>query len=136
MELMPQTASVDGASLEYRFTLPEDVKDVKVHVILKSTLDFLNKGGLEYSVALDGGDAVKVNFNSKLNEKPENIYSIYYPTVARRIIETVTPFAVGKADVHSLVFRPLDPGVVIEKVVIDCGGYKPSFLFGKESPKK
>jgi hypothetical protein len=34
------------------------------------------------------------------------------------------------------VFRPLDPGVVIEKVVIDCGGYKPSFLFGKESPKK
>ena len=136
MELMPQTASVEGASLEYRFTLPDDVKDVKVHVILKSTLDFLNKGGLEYSVSLDGSDAVKVNFNSKLNEKPENIYSIYYPTVARRVIETVTPFAVGKADVHSLVFRPLDPGVVIEKIVIDCGGYKPSYLFGKESPKK
>jgi hypothetical protein len=79
---------------------------------------------------------VKVNFNSKLNEKPENIYSIYYPTVARRVIETVTPFAIGKADVHGLVFKPLDPGVVIEKIVIDCGGYKPSYLFGKESPKK
>ena len=136
MELMPQTAGVEGASLEYRFTLPEDVKEVKVHVVLKSTLDFLNKGGLEYSLSLDGGDAVTVNFNSELNEKPKNIYSIYYPTVARRVIEKVTPFAVNKADVHRLVFTPLDPGVVIEKIIIDCGGYKPSYLFGKESKKE
>ena len=136
MELMPQTAGVEGANLEYRFTLPENVKEIKVHVVLKSTLDFLNKGGLEYSLSLDGGDAVTVNFNSELNEKPKNIYSIYYPTVARRVIEKVTPFAVNKADVHRLVFAPLDPGVVIEKIIIDCGGYKPSYLFGKESRKE
>ncbi|MBO4785517.1 MAG: glycosyhydrolase, partial [Prevotella sp.] len=136
MELMPQTAGVEGANLEYRFTLPEDVKEVKVHVVLKSTLDFLNKGGLEYSLSLDGGDAVTVNFNSELNEKPKNIYSIYYPTVARRVIEKVTSFTVNKTDVHRLVFAPLDPGVVIEKIIIDCGGYKPSYLFGKESKKE
>ena len=136
MELLPHTAATDGANLEYHFTLPEGTKDVKVHVIVKSTLDFLNKGGLEYALSLDGGDAVRVNFNSNLNEQPENIYSIYYPTIARRIVDTVTPLTAGNADVHRLVFSPLDPGIVLEKVVIDCGGYKPSFLFGKESARK
>ena len=27
---------------------------------------------------------IEVNFNADLNEKPENIYSIYYPTIAHR----------------------------------------------------
>jgi hypothetical protein len=37
---------------------------------------------------------------------------------------------------HTLTIRPLDPGIVFEKVVVDCGGYSPSFLFGDESPKR
>lgn len=103
---------------------------------MKSTLDYLNIGGLCYEVSLDGGEAVKVNFNAELNEKPENIYSVYYPTVARRVIEKVVelPFS-SQAEVHTLTLRPLHPAIVFEKVVVDLGGYQPSFLFGDESPK-
>jgi hypothetical protein len=37
---------------------------------------------------------------------------------------------------HSLTFIPNDPGIVLEKVVIDFGGYKKQYLFGKESLRK
>ena len=28
-----------------------------------------------------------VNFNANLNEEPENVYNVFYPTVARRVVE-------------------------------------------------
>ena len=141
--LMPYTVATDNALLEYRFTIPSDeiIKlnaqslKLKVHVITKSTLDFLDKGGLVYDIALDGGQPVSVNFNGNLNEKPENIYSIYYPTVASRVVEKEVELPVGEGDVHTLTIHPQDPGIVFEKIVIDLGGYQRQFLFGNESPK-
>ena len=140
MTLMPYTTKTDGASLTYRFSLPDGVGEtVKVHVIVKSTLDYLNKGGLTYTVALDGGEPQRVCFNDRLNEKPENIYSIFYPTVARRVVESVVTLPVGrgvKGGIHTLTLIPDDPAIVFEKVVVDAGGYQPSFLFGQESPHR
>ena len=134
--LMPYTTATDNAKLTYYFTAPKDVKTAKVHIITKSTLDFLDKGGLIYDATIDDGQPASINFNSNLNEKPENIYSIYYPTVARRVVEKTVelPLAEGK-DYHVLNLHPQDPGIVFEKIVIDFGGYKPQYLFGKESPK-
>ena len=71
-----------------------------------------------------------------MNEKPENIYSVYYPTVAGRVVEKVIEVPVDASKgVHSLTIHPLDPGIVFEKIVVDLGGYQKQFLFGKESPK-
>ena len=66
-------------------------------------------------------------------QDPKNIHTVYYPTVARRVVETVSdlPAVPGWQD---LVLRPLDPGIVFEKIVLDYGGYTPRFLFGNESP--
>ena len=133
--LMPYTSSTADAQLLYRFKA-EGVKTAKVHVITKSTLDFLDKGGLVYDVAIDEGAPVSVNFNSNLNENPENVYSIYYPTVARRVVEKVVELPLdGSKDTHILTLHPQDPGIVFEKIVIDLGGYQHQYLFGKESPK-
>ncbi|MBQ7683858.1 MAG: glycosyhydrolase, partial [Bacteroidaceae bacterium] len=131
--LMPYTVPTDNAQLEYRWK--GEATKVKVHIVTKSTLDFLDKGGLVYDVALDGGEPVSVNFNGNLNEKPENIYSIYYPTVASRVVEKEVELSVGEGDLHTLTIHPQDPGIVFEKIVIDLGGYQRQFLFGKESPK-
>ena len=74
-----------------------------------------------------------MNFNSKLNEKPENIYTIYYPTIARRVVEQIVELPVdGSKDTHTLTLHPQDPGIVFEKIVIDLGGYERQYLFGKE----
>ena len=141
MTLMPYTEPVNGASLSYRFSSPsiatQSQTTVKVHVVVKSTLDYLNKGGLTYSVVLDGSEPQVVNFNHNLNEAKENIYSIFYPTVARRVVESVVtlPFDVSKKE-HTLTLSPNDPAIVFEKIVVDAGGYQPEFLFGEESEKK
>ena len=71
-----------------------------------------------------------------MNEKPENIYSVYYPTVARRVaIEKIAlKLPENQSGVYELVVEPLDPGIVFEKFVIDFGGYQESYLMGGESP--
>ena len=133
--LMPYTTGTDGATLTYRFKA-DGAKTAKIHVITKSTLDFLDKGGLVYDVTLDGNSPVSINFNANLNEKPENIYSIYYPTIARRVVEKEVELPLSASqDIHTLTLHPQDPGIVFEKIVIDLGGYQPQYLFGRESPK-
>ena len=138
MTLMPYTKSVKGASITYKFKLKaEKASDsnasngkqkVRIHVITKSTLDYLNKGGLTYGVSLDGASPVEVNFNKDLNEKPENIYNIYYPTIATRIVDQVIELELpATADgIHSLTLTPNDPAIVFEKIVIDGRGGKKS----------
>ena len=131
--LTPYTKPVGDASLTYRFGLPEGTKSVKVHVIVKSTLDFLNVGGHECAVSLDGGQSEIINFNKTLLDKQPFMYSVFYPTVARRIIEKVVELPVSKDGTHELTLRPKHPGLVFEKIVVDFGGYKPSYLFMDES---
>ncbi|MBO6064407.1 MAG: glycosyl hydrolase 115 family protein [Bacteroidales bacterium] len=128
--LMPYTVSTDGASLTYRVCIPEGVTAVKVHVITKSTLAF-NNTGHRYEVDLAGAKQTHL-FNERLNEDPKNIHTVYYPTVARRVVETVSALP-AQPGWQELVLRPLDPGIVFEKIVIDYGGYTPRFLFGNES---
>jgi len=138
MAVMPYTENAEGGSLEYRFRLPETVDSVTIHVIVKSTLAFSRLDGHRYSVALDGNTPETVNFNGNMNEAPENVYTNYYPVIARRVVEKKIKSDVARTDdgTHTLRLAPLDPGVVFEKIVIDYGGYQPSYLFGEASPKK
>ena len=136
MTLMPYTKSVKGASITYKFKMQvsktsdgkafngnvsNGKKKVRIHVITKSTLDYLNKGGLTYGVSLDGASPVEVNFNKDLNEKPENIYNIYYPTIATRIVDKVIELELPASSdgIHTLTLTPNDPAIVFEKIVID-----------------
>ncbi len=134
--LTPYTKAVGNAALTYQFTLPAESSKVKVHVVTKSTLDFLNVGGFEYSVSLDGGEAQVVNFNKTLVDRQPYMYSEYYPAVARRVVEKVVELPVTQKEVHSLTIQPKHPGIVFEKIVVDAGGYQSQYLFGEESPCK
>lgn len=136
--LMPYTKSVKGASITYKFKMQvsktsdgkafNGKQKVRIHVITKSTLDYLNKGGLTYGVSLDGASPVEVNFNKDLNEKPENIYNIYYPTIATRIVDKVIELELPDSSdgIHTLTLTPNDPAIVFEKIVIDGRGGKKS----------
>ncbi len=133
--LTPYTKPVDGASLTYRFALPDNAPtQVTVHVVVKSTLDFLNVGGHEYTVSLDDSEPQVVNFNKTLVDRQPYMYSEYYPAVARRIVEKTVTLPVSKKDVHELTIVPRHPGIVFEKIVVDYGGYQSQYLFGEESP--
>ena len=138
MALMPYTQPTDGASISYKIKLPKGIDKVTVHVIVKSTLAFHDRKGHEYSIGFEGGKDQTINFNHNLNELPENVYSIYYPTVARRIVEKKAKLNVPNTSdgMQTITFKPLDPGIVLEKLVVDYGGYKKSCLFMNESKSK
>lgn len=138
ISLQPYTEPTDGAALTYLFQLNDRGKDsVDIHIITKSTLDFLNKGGMVFTVSLDGCTPVAVNFNKDMNEQPKNIYTSYYPIVARRVVESIVRIPITRqADgKHILTVHPVDPGIVFEKLVVNVQGYRPQFLFGKESSR-
>ena len=138
MALMPYTQPTDGASISYKMKLPKETKTVNVHIVVKSTLAFHDSKGHKYNIGFEGGKTETVNFNHNLNEDPKNVYSVFYPTVARRIVEKKVKLELPRTSdvLQTLIFRPLDPGIVLEKIVIDYGGYKKSYLFMDESPNK
>lgn len=136
--LMPYTKPVEGSTLSYKMVLPEEAKKLKeVHVIVvvKSTLAFQETKGHKYTVGFRGGNEKTVNFNGNLNELPENIYDVFYPTVARRVVEKKIKLElpVSNDGVYILDFKPLNPAIVLEKIVVDWGGYKDSYLYMNES---
>jgi len=134
--LTPYTKPVEGAELIYRWN-GQKLSNVEVSVVTKSTLDFLNKGGLTFTVQLDDSEPVIVNFNEKLNEKPENIYSVYYPTVARRVVESkVQMQGAATEGEHTLILRPQDSAIVFEKIVVTTTSLPKTYLFGNESEYK
>ena len=141
--LTPYTKPVGESSLTYRFQLPSSLTShpspltsVKVHVVVKSTLDFMNVGGHEYTVSLDGSEPQTVNFNKTLVDRQPYMYSEFYPTIARRVVEKVVELPVASGDIHELTIRPKHPGIVFEKIVVDCGGYQSQYLFGEETNVK
>ncbi|MDY3848030.1 MAG: sigma-70 family RNA polymerase sigma factor [Prevotella sp.] len=134
LSLQPYTAAIDGASLTYKFSTvcdntgcgkaceSGDAPEARIHIIVKSTLDFLNGNGFTYNVSVDGGEPQTVNFNSDLNEKPENIYDIYYPTIARRVVDKTVTVRLPKTSdgMHTITITPNSPAIVFEKIVVDC----------------
>ena len=134
ISLQPYSAPIQGATISYCMQLPEGVNEVKVHVVTKSTLAFQRKEGHRYQVGFAGGEQKVVNYNGNMNEEDGNIHTNYYPVVARRVVEkTVTLPVSRQADGRCLLqLSPLDPAVVFEKLVIDWGGYRRQYLFGRE----
>lgn len=134
LALMPYTEPSKGGELTYRLHLPKGTDSVRVYVAVKSTLAY-NGTGHHYEVSF-GGESRTVWFNELLNEEPENIETVYYPTVARRVcIDSVSlPVTVGQDGLVQLSVKPLDAGIVFEKIVVDYGGYRESYLMMNETP--
>lgn len=133
--LTPYTRKPQGASLTYRIRFPERADSVTVRFVLKSTLAFSNPEGHCFSTGFDGTPSVTVNINHDLNERPENIYTVFYPTMARRVIEKQIklPVTYTSDGFALLTLTPHDPAIVFEKIIVSAGDYKPTYLHLPES---
>ena len=131
--LFPYTQPTDGASLTYKMSMQSDRDSVEVHLITDAVMPFV-LGGHYVAVSLDGGKEEVVGLNQNLNW--EHKYDLMYPTAASRIIEKKIRLAVNakQKGEHTLVVRPLQPGIVFEKILIDLGGYRSTHLGMMESP--
>ena len=123
---LPVTESPEQMQLEYDIDFAKG-GTVEVTLLLAPTLNFNHNKGMRYAVSFDGGEEQVVNFNGHYRGELGRWQ-------ANPIIESKTKHTVG-AGKHTLRIRPLDAGIVFEKILIDCGGLKPSYLGAPETLK-
>jgi len=132
--VFPYTKPIDGAALEYMIEIPEEQfqNQIEVHVALRSTMPFL-KGGHGFRVSINGDERQEVNYNNNMNW--ENKYNLMYPAAADRVIEAKCILHLKKSEDNKYIlrFEPTAPGVALQKLVLDMGGYSESRLLGAES---
>jgi hypothetical protein len=99
-----------------------------LYAYLAPTLNFNANKGLRYAVSFNGGEEQIVNFNGHYRGELGQ-----WQAEAIIIASTEHELSAGK---HVLRFRVLDPGIVLQKIVLDTGGLKPSYLGATESELK
>ncbi|WP_440962819.1 glycosyl hydrolase 115 family protein [Massilia sp. GER05] len=124
----PALAPADGMRLEYDVYLFEPGK-VNVQATLAPTLKFRPGAGFRYAVSIDdeAPRIVDVHADASLQH--------WEKIVTDGVAQFTTAHEVKAAGRHTLKFWALDPGLVLQRVVIDAGGLKPSYLGPQESPR-
>jgi len=122
-----QTPRANGARLEYRMWLL-DSGAVTVRAYLSPTLNYTGAAhGLRYAVSIDDEAPQVVNVSA------DSSLRAWEQSVADNIIVGATHHEIAKSGEHVLNFWLVDPGVVLQKIVVDAGGVKPSYLGPPES---
>lgn len=111
--------------LEYDMELAT-TGEVNVEILVSPTLNFNDNRGLRYAVSFDGKDEQIVNFNGHYRGELGQWQG-------ESIIKTSTKHIISTLGKHTLRFRALDPGIVLQKIMIDTGGLKPSYLGAPQS---
>jgi hypothetical protein len=114
----------DAPRLEYRMTLYTAGR-VEVHVYLSPTFDFLNTGGLRYAVAFDDEPPQIMNYSKNVS---------WLSLASNNVMVKRSRHKIDAPGVHVLKIWRLDPGLVVEKIVVDTGGLRRSYLGPPESP--
>ena len=122
-----QTPGGSSPHLEYPVFL-FDSGSVKVNVLVSPTLDFSgSKAGLRYALSFDDQPPQVVNVLADTSSRA------WAKRVADEINSTVTEHSLAHAGAHVLKFWMVDPGVVLQKIVIEAHDISPSYLGPPES---
>lgn len=120
----------DSPHTEYNF-YSYGSGELKVSAYFSPTLNFHNEEkGLQYAISIDDEKPQIISINTYKNE---NVWGSW---VASNIIIKKSTHNVLKPGKHVLKYWMVQPGVVLQKLVIDLGGEKPSYLGPPETLKK
>ncbi len=107
--------------------------DVKVNVYISPSLNYFNNEGLKYGISIDD-EPQQIVFIHKNDTIPDWRYpEIWNRSVSDNIRILTTNHKIDKPGQHVLKIWMVTPGVVLQKIVIDAGGVKPSYLGPPES---
>jgi len=113
--------------LEYKVNL-KDTGMVAVTCFISPTLDFRNGDGLYYAISIDGEEPQRVNIAPKVDSRD------WAATVSNNIRRLITHHHITRPGEHQINYWMVDPAVVLEKIVINAGGLKTSYLGPAEYP--
>lgn len=123
-----QNDASNSACLEYDIEL-QSTGDATLTLFLSPTLNFNENRGLRYAVSIDNDLEQVVNFNQKYDQQLHDTW------LANSIIESKTKYFISTPGLHTIRYRAIDPGIVLQKLVLDTGGVLPSYLGPPESKK-
>jgi hypothetical protein len=129
MTVFPVTAEskMDSkASLEYRMYL-YDTGEFQLQATLAPTLNFVPGRGLRFAVSVDDGP------RTIIDALDHNTQKDWEQAVSDGVRRVSLPLKVEAPGYHSLKIWAVDPGVVLERVVVSHGPLQPSYLGPPES---
>ena len=105
---------------------------VEVAAMIDPTLNFVQGRGLRYALSFDDQPpqivtAVPANYTAMDGNHD------WETTVKDSVRKVKTSFTLSKTGYHTLKFWMVDPGVVLQKLVVNLGGVRPSYLGPPES---
>jgi hypothetical protein len=112
--------------LEYRMYL-FDTGKVTVDAIVAPTLNFVPGRGLRFAIAFDDQPPQVID---ALEKNTQRDWETSVKDSVRNVLSTHT---IAEPGYHTLKFWMVDPGVVLQKLVVDLGGVKPSYMGPPES---
>jgi hypothetical protein len=119
---VPQSA----AKLQYRVYL-FDSGSITLQTTLSPTLNFVPGRGLRFAVWFDDQPPQIVD------ALEHNTESDWAKSVSDEVRRVETKLSVSQPGYHTLNFAMVDPGIVLEKLVVSAGQIKPSYLGPPES---
>ncbi len=120
------TPGPGSPSLQYR-VYAFDSGQAEVTAILSPTLNFVPGRGLRFALAFDG-EQPKI-----IDTLEHNANRDWATTVKDSVRYVKTTFTLAQPGYHTLTVWMVDPGIVLEKLLVDFGGLRPSYLGPPES---
>ena len=125
------TPGKDSPCLEYQMYL-FSTGAVEVATITSPTLNFAPGRGLRVAVSFDDETPQVITLVSA-NYKAQNGNHDWEKVAGDNARTVRSKHTLEKPGYHTLKYWMVDPGVVLQKIVVDCGGVKPSYLGPPES---
>jgi hypothetical protein len=131
MSVFPVTAAsvlppASAPCLEYQVYLFNPGK-VEAEAILGPTLNFVPGRGLRYAISFDEQPP------QVMDAMAHNSVEDWSTSVKDSVRKVTSEHTVTGVGYHTMKFCMVDPGVVLEKLVLNLGGVKPSYLGPPES---
>lgn len=117
-----------GPRLEYD-VLTKSSGDVTVAVYASPTLDYYAGDGFRYAISFDNQPPQVVNIHT------DNFDWGWQQMVAASINKSTSRHTLSSPGKHVLKLWMIDPGVVVQKIVIETGELRPSYLGPPASPR-
>lgn len=125
-----QPPSVNSAHIQYEVNI-DKTDSLHIYAYFSPTLNIFNDDGLKYAISIDNEQPQLVSIN-----KDDNNVRTWEGWVANNIIIKKTTHTVRTKGKHVIKFWRVSPAVVLQKLVLDLGGLKPSYLGPPETTRK
>lgn len=121
-----------GARLDYTMTLTSS-GPVTVKAYLSPRNNVRPTEGLRYAISIDGATPQVVNVTRATGANDTTMNRQWARNTSDNINITATTHTFDRPGRHTLTFWMVDPTVIVQRLVVDTGGLRDSYLGPPES---